>query len=47
MKVTMYKVKRHVVRLAYCSVLIAVSETGTIFDVANVDEDDWTYRVSR
>lgn len=46
MKVTTYNAKGHVVRLAYCSTLIAVSQTGTIFDVTNMDEDDWTYKVS-
>ncbi|XP_026229628.1 telomerase protein component 1-like isoform X2 [Anabas testudineus] len=45
-KVTMYKVKKRVARLAYCSILIAVSENGAIFDVANSYEDNWTYTVS-
>nr|XP_057928981.1 telomerase protein component 1 [Doryrhamphus excisus] len=40
-KVTSYKVKEQVVHLAYCSILIAVSNTGLLFDVTCDENDRW------
>ncbi|KAK2822732.1 hypothetical protein Q5P01_022797 [Channa striata] len=44
-KVTTYSVEKQVVRLIYNSVLIGVSETGTIMDIANEEDDaDWDHQ---
>ncbi|KAM8849775.1 telomerase protein component 1 isoform 2-T4 [Spinachia spinachia] len=43
-KVTTYSAETPVVRLIYCSVLMGVSDTGTIFDVTK--NSHWNYSVS-
>ncbi|XP_067330368.1 telomerase protein component 1-like isoform X2 [Channa argus] len=45
-KVTTHTGTRQAVRLAYCSVLIGVSETGEIFEVTKNNDETWEYVVS-
>ncbi|XP_049888722.1 telomerase protein component 1 isoform X1 [Epinephelus moara] len=45
-KVTTYTVENPVVRLIYCSVLMGVSDIGTIFDVTKDEENNWNYSVT-
>ncbi|XP_026169954.1 telomerase protein component 1 [Mastacembelus armatus] len=45
-KATTYTVSTPVVRLTYCSVLLGVCINGTVFEVANEDEDNWNSKVT-
>ncbi|KAF3857940.1 hypothetical protein F7725_011141 [Dissostichus mawsoni] len=47
LKVTTHTVKDLVVRLHYCTILIGVSETGSIFDVTKSGSDSWQHTISR
>lgn len=45
MKVSTYAVEAPVIRLNYCSVLLGVSDTGTIFDVTKDSASYGSYSV--
>ncbi|KAM7405298.1 hypothetical protein PAMP_012571 [Pampus punctatissimus] len=44
-KITTYTVTEPVVRLMFCTILIGVSNTGTIFDISCNDTDRWTQTI--
>lgn len=47
MKVTTYTVIGDVARLAYYSVLVGISTSGKIFDVAQNHEETWDYTINK
>ncbi|XP_034009134.1 telomerase protein component 1 [Trematomus bernacchii] len=47
LKVTTHTVKDQVVRLHFCTILIGVSDIGSIFDVTKSGSESWQHKISR